>query len=284
MRACLCLCPQVFWDFSHGAVNDLNQSYRRCGLMSFVLLLLVVQNLPFGPDRDEGLRFSQMSEMMSFVFGHFKAHQCESFTERVSDILAEKAADLPDHVLHAADPAAALWAHLEKLTPFEKRGYKINTARFMAFQRASYDLTKDWSLLLFKAEFLGLELDMAKGRSFKEKVLAKQSLLKEAAELNSTSREVLALDAKLLRSACQNAVVISMMVLGVPRHRRLLCIVTGAAQPIDGWHGKANARCRSVAESSAFVAGQALLNAPPPPCVRGVLGPPVSSEKKAWDG
>lgn len=248
---------QALWDFSHGAVNDLNQSYRKCGLMSFVLLLLIVENLPHGPDRDEGLRFSQMSEMMAFVFRNFEAHQCDLFRERAADILSEKEADLPSEVVHDADPVGALWGHVKGLAPFEKRGYKINTARFMAFQRAAYDLLKDWSLLLFKVEFLGLELDMVKGRAFKEKVLVKQGLLQEAAELNSTSREVLALDAKLLRSACQNAVVISMMVLGVPRHRRLLSIVTLVAQPVDEWHGKASATCRSVSDSRAFVASQA---------------------------
>ena len=225
-------------------------------MTSFNLLILVAHNLGHGPERDEGLRFAQIQEMMTFVFKHFQAGQCELFMSRAAAILEEMQEDLPDDVLKAADRPAALWNFLKDQTPFTKKEYKVNTARFMAFQRANYKLLKEWSLLLFKTEFLALELDMAKGKDFREKVLVRQSLLREAAELNTTSNQVLQLDSKLLRSACQNNVVVTMMTLGIPRHRRLLALTTAAAKPVDKWHGSSNKACRSVQETSDFMAAQ----------------------------
>jgi hypothetical protein len=84
----------------------------------------------------------------------------------------------------------------------------------------------------------------------------KQRILKEAQDLTTTSSEIAQLDVKVLRSACQNAVVMAMMLLSVPRSRLFTAIVTHPVRPIDEWHGTANAACRDSDQNRDIVVGQ----------------------------
>ena len=190
---------------------------------------------------------------MAFLLQTFKASDCELFVERAPEMVSEM-----KHKIESFDPAKSfesVWEWLQQEAPYRKRDYKLHMCRFMAFQQANYTLLEEWTITLFKVEFLSLDLDFVKGRALKDQVLMSQSLLKDMAEIHTTSNEVVTVDVKLLRSACQNAVVITMMLLCEAKHRRVLAIMIWPARPLDEWHGMANAKCRSASDSREFFIG-----------------------------
>ena len=110
--------------------------------------------------------------------------------------------------------------------PYARAEYKLNVCRFMVVRRANMELLTQWSSTLVKTEFLSLELNFCMGREFNDKIVLKPSMLQEQKEVNSTNPEIIQIDVKMLKSACRSAVVVSMMTLSLPRHRRLLAIMT----------------------------------------------------------
>ena len=60
----------IMWvyDFRHGVARDLLGVWKLVGKMSFVILMLIIYNLPHGPQQEEGLRYSQLLELMEWMF------------------------------------------------------------------------------------------------------------------------------------------------------------------------------------------------------------------------
>ena len=250
----LALNTGAWWDWSHGACNDMELAYKAVGKFPFILLTMVAHNIQHGPEKDEGLRFRQLQESVQFLFQNFSADTCALFQSHAPAILEEMGDQLPAG--SSGHTTQDLWMFLQEAAPFEKKDYKVNFCRFMAYIRASRKLLPSWTLLLFKCEFLALELDLLQGRSLKEKLLLKQNLVRDAEEQATTSTEVTQVDVKLLRSCCQNAVVICVMLLGVPFYRRVMAVLTHVPTPLDAWHGHANSACRDVSATSEWLLEQ----------------------------
>ena len=191
----------------------------------YFLMLVVVLNIPHGPDKEVGLRYAQFKELLLFLFANLSYRDCELFLAYGTKMLAEMRADVEnsggEFDVHGGDDWARLWQYLKSVGPLEKSEYKVNFVRFMAFTRALKALLSKWTLTLFKCELVALELDMLNGKAFKEQVMVKQSLLKEmggvGATEGQTASDAIGFDAQLLRSCCQNALVIGCMVLGVEK-------------------------------------------------------------------
>lgn len=60
----------------------------------------------------------------------------------------------------------------------------------------------------------------------------------------------------MLRSTCQNAVVISTMLLSGENNKRLVTIITSLSVPMRRWHQRQNAELRSAAQTQAWVVAQ----------------------------
>jgi hypothetical protein len=185
----------VFWDWSHGACNDLKGAYSANGLQPFVLLSLVCHNLAHGPERDQDMRYGQMKDSLQLFY--------ETFTPETSDLFQHHAAKMIEElgtlleIDDSAVPTAALWRFLKERMRFMTKGYRVSLCRFMAWIRGSRALLGQWTSTLFCCEFLALELDFLQGKAFHEKVLFKKCLVDEAVEHPTTSAGVPQVDAKV---------------------------------------------------------------------------------------
>lgn len=62
---------------------------------------------------------------------------------------------------------------------------------------------------------------------------------------------------KALKSVCQNAVVVSVLLLADEHHHRLSSIILAVCAPVDEWHSHQSKVCRSAGECEEWVAEQA---------------------------
>jgi len=236
------------WDWSHGVCNDLELAYRCAGVFPFVLVSLIVHNTAHGPERDEGMRFSQFVETLHFLFDTFTPENCDLFKYHSKNIKEELGESVQLDSL--AEPNIALWSFLKKRAQFYKKGNKVNFCRFMAYIRANKALLPEWSATCLLAELLALEHDFLSSKAFRENILVKPSVVAAASSSGSTSAAVTQLDAKILRGCCQNAVAIAVVFLG---DMAILNLVPSA---LETWHGLSNAACRSVGHNLDWVVSQ----------------------------
>ena len=212
--------------------------------------MMPVLNLGHGPEKDEGMRYLQLSETVESIFKYFSHDSFPLFEARASDILQ----DMGDNVEvgDSASPQEALWKYLKAHAPLEKKEYPTTFCRFMAFVRDSRKLLSRWTWLMVKVTFLALETDALSGRLFVDRALVSAAAVEHFEAMRSTTQHQTLLDAKMLRNCTQNNVVISALVLGCKQHRRMLAIIVHCSTPIDVWHGKGNARCKAVRENRAW--------------------------------
>ena len=96
-----------------------------------------------------------------------------------------------------------------------------------------------WTMSLFKSEYCALELDMLHGKNFAERILINREHIKEASEENTTSQTHTQIDQKILKSACQNILVVVVTVLQEYQYKRTLAIMVYSCSPLKHWQGKA---------------------------------------------
>lgn len=234
--------------------NDLERSYRAVGVYPTVLVSLIVHNVQHGPDRDEGLRWSQLSESLRFLMPNFTPENCALFEFHSAAMLRQ----LGDKVTveRSDSPNEALWAFLQEGARFRTKGHRVNFCRFMAYIRANKQLLSEWSSTCFLAEFLALEHDFLSGKAFREKLLVKGGLAVETSTGGTTSSVVTQVGSKLLRGCCANAIAITVMFLTEPVNFRIISVITRVPSALGEWHGLSNASMRSVLESIAWVSAQ----------------------------
>ena len=114
------------WGPSHGCCRDLKDSYSDIGLWPLVILIMVVMNLGHGPEKDECLKFSQMQDVLSWLFQTFTAADCSLFQARCADIRAEIGADLVH--LDGRGDTECVWEMLRASEHFPKLGTKKSCA------------------------------------------------------------------------------------------------------------------------------------------------------------
>ena len=148
------------------------------------------------------------------------------------------------------------WDIMRQEGLFEKQGTRVSLCRFLAWLRAARKLLPKWHHLHWVTEFLAIELDMLKGTKFVTKVALKTSVVQSAMELDTTSSSVPSIDGKVLKSCCQNAVVVGMMMLDDVDNKRLLHAMTYPCLPLNDLHSLQNTECRSVDGNKAYCAKQ----------------------------
>lgn len=148
-----------------------------------------------------------------------------------------------------------LWDTLARETFYRKKGYKCNVGRFFAVVADSRRLISNWSATLFETAVPAIELGMIRS-SLAEKVSLKMHGADPASNQESTSKKVLSVGDRTLRSCGANAVVIGLSMLSDASHHRLLCCVTFLAEPVMEWHAAATRRLRSVDASQAWLLEQ----------------------------
>ena len=244
----------ALWDPSHGAQRDLKDAFSDVGLWPLVLLLLVVVNLGHGPEKDECLRFSQINDLLDWLFKTFTAADCHLFQARAPDLRAEMGSKLK--VGEGQSEMEAVRESLRHDSKYPKLGEKTKLCEFLGWQRALPDLLRTWHRRLFKAELLSLECDWLTGRLVKERLVVSQQVLDRAEEVSTTNPKVTTADVKLLRGCQVNAAVIVILLLEAPTHKRLVSIMARVPEAVAAWEGNARKTCKSTEENRAWFAQQ----------------------------
>ena len=194
------------------------------------------------------MRFAQMVECLQFLVASFTPDTSGSLLRYCDRILKELGAACR---FDGSSPIGALWSYIRGLAGFPKQERRVNFCRFMAWLRGAKLLLKHWTLMLWLLEHLCLELDMM-GTSKLKAIAVKSHVTEQVGEQTTTSSAVPSLESKALRSCCQNAAVVAVMILGDYENRRLMACMVWAADPLERFHGEQNAGCRSVEENKKF--------------------------------
>ena len=246
-----------WWDESHGNQNDFLGNVTKYGLKPFVLLTMCLFNLPHGPEKDKDMRFHQLKATEQMIFDTFTSEDCASFQLLTMQIIpeVEKIQGTGERM-----SAGEVWEFIKEHGFFEVQGHRTTLCRFLAWLRAAKRLLQRWHSYYWVVMVLCIELDFLQGSSFTKKIALKQNLVANAVGPEgeeTTSSVVPSVDGKILRSCCQNAAVISMVLLEDDSNRRLMSVIYHVHSPLDTHQSESNTQCRSVEGNRKFLAEQA---------------------------
>ena len=246
-----------WYCFSHGVHNDMNLRDQRCNVFNLKLIMLILLNLPHGPEKEEGMRYEQMCGCMRWYFEKFSPDTSELFKARVADMHTELSnAGLLD-AASGASQEDTVWNWLKERWASPKKGHRVKLCEFMRLHRCLQDVVQTWTVLLFEREVLGLEEDFLSGSAFKVKMGITAAQAQEAADLRTTGAAAAQnLDAKILRSCSANAVAVSVVVLSSSTNRRVVSIMQCSGEPMCRWEGTESKECRNAATAHAWFLGQ----------------------------
>ena len=247
----LVLCITEWWDESHGICNDVFDVMKKFSLFPFILTLMVLFKLPHGPEKEKDLRMAQLKQAEEMIYDVFTPEDCASFNIMLPDMLKELAR--MSQSAHGLDGKEA-WELLREYDFFSRTGARVTLCRFMAWLRAARVLLSKWHCSHWVIQTLAIEMDFLQGAQFTEKIAMKGNLVQKALDQDTTSSAIPSVDGKALKSCCQNAVVVGLMLLDDPANRRLLSIMTLPCMPLDSLHSDQNKKCRSVDDNRSYAA------------------------------
>ena len=242
------------WDWSHGAQRDLVLSYEACDLFRYALIFLVCMNLYSGPDKDEGMRFEQLTDAMRFLFQQFDATSV-LFQARADAMLAE----LGDTVQRRDDDAslhAALWRHLEGGLENQRKMDKVKMAQFMGWISRARWFLLNWEQERFKREFVALECNCLDEKAAAVIERLPRGVLAHAAKVTGTSASATQVDTKLLRSSTVNNLAMSVCFMDSTRNKRIIALMTLIPEPLARWQQRSASACRYVAGNLEWLLGE----------------------------
>lgn len=239
----------AFWDPAHGSWRDILQSIKDSGLYNFTLMTMVAINLPHGPEETD-LRYRQLREVTGQFFRRFSHHTSDHFQAHAGQMLRDVRDELPDG---DGDETTRLWEWLESECTFLPKGYKCNLNRFHSVLHDGHLLLKRWAVKLFMTEMAVLEMDMIGTKRFAEKVASWASSGNPDAPCQTGA---LGIDDKILRSCCQNNLVISMMYFSNDRNRQTLACIVETSASVKAWFTEMERSTRDVDSSSKWLALQ----------------------------
>lgn len=220
-----------WYCMSHGVQNDCNLRDQACQVFNLKLVLLVVLNLPHGPEREEDMRFDQLVGCMNWYLDTFSAATSTLFQARAGRMYEELSmAGLLDTAA-GLEPDEAVWQLLRSKWSSPRKGYRVKLCEFMRLNRCLKEVVQTWTVLLFEREVLGLEMDYFTGSDFKKRLGITEADAKDIGQVRATAGAQ-AVDARVLRSCGRNAVAVSAIVLACPMNHCIVVIMHAAAEPM----------------------------------------------------
>lgn len=241
----------VFFDVSHGANRDFWCAVSENSMKGFLLCVMVVLNLPHGPD-DSYLRYNQIRDSM---LEHYRMSSCTMspiFEQLATDILKERDDVGPEE---CESPEAALWRVLSVDTFYKRKGYRVNISRFFSVVAESIKLLARWHTMLFEVSVPAIELGMLSNMTLPRIKLCTKGGDPDG-DPDATSRKNLATDERSLRSCGANALVIAFSLLSDKNNRRSLACMCLLAQPCMDFHGASSRALRDVNSSKVWLLEQ----------------------------
>lgn len=220
-------------------------------MKGFLLCVMVVLNLPHGPD-DSDLRDNQIRDSM---LEHYRMSSCTMspiFEQLATDILKERDDVKPEE---CESPEAALWRVLSVDTFYKRKGYRVNISRFFSVVAESIKLLARWHTMLFEVSVPAIELGMLSNMTLPRIKLCTKGGDPDG-DPDTTSRNKLATDERSLRSCGANALVIAFSLLSDKNNRRSLACMCLLAQPCMDFHGASSRTLRDVNSSKVWLLEQ----------------------------
>ena len=126
-----------WFDFCHGACRSLDDGFKAVGVYSFMVLMLVPFNMPFGTDREPGMRWAQIMEVLLDMTKKFTTKNFELFKARAHQIIREMG-PLLGTVEDGVDPIDALWTYMKDLERYPVHGgVMTKTAELMGWMASA---------------------------------------------------------------------------------------------------------------------------------------------------
>lgn len=244
-------------DWSHACQNDMKEALRSIGLFPFMMLMMIVFNMEGGPFKEES-RFWQVKQAFEEVAKNFNEVTCDMFRELCPKIL-EDMRDFGGGITLDRDEDAekAVWAWMVSEAPFATKGETCCLNRYMAVVQAGRKLLGRWHLKQCQYEMAAVESGMLGGERLQKLMLQDPEVLPDGSKApKSTSSARPCVSEKALRSTCQNALVISALMLGEPYHNTLLRLVCVIIEPVERWHRAQNHKLRSFGDTKAWLIEQ----------------------------
>lgn len=244
----------IYWDASHGAVNDWKALTKDTRLYTFLADDVGHMERPFGPMSDR-LRWHELSQAWESMFANLSSAECPLFAEKAEEILRQRGG-LGSLGGEGDDIHGRLWEDLRRDPPFVAGQQKVNIARFFnSTERAKAELS-GWDTVLLNLECLALETGLLTSRK-----LHRLNFKEPRQENDDTSREAERtgrpqMDERLLRTSCKNAVEVGVYMLCEPEHTHWVNIVLAAGGPTEAWHRDQNYKLRSVEGSRLWMIEQ----------------------------
>jgi len=245
------VCVKKAADPNHGCQRDQFVVLRELGYYQFWLLLMVSINMPYGPNNTEE-RLDQFRNKCKELSGT-NPRTNALFMARSADAIMDLSlagVEMPGE----KDKDLELWDYWVARGHFRRDGYRCNLNRFQGgFVRVAKEL-QNWSLDLFEAEHVAIEMDMLKSKALMRHYLemdAKDTVVpgEEGAMLKTSVN----IEDKQLRKCADNAIIIRVMMLGNEHHKRTVKIILSAGKFIVKFHTEQNRTLRSAEGNRKWV-------------------------------
>lgn len=110
-----------------------------------------------------------------------------------------------------------------------------NLCRFQSLSAMALKHCPHWAIDEFERTTVGLRQDYLKGAGFMQRLQMRADAMEVHLE-GSTDNQRVSLEDKALRSVCQNAVAVSVVMLSDEHHRRTCVAISGLMKPLLTWH------------------------------------------------
>ena len=240
----------VWFDNSHDGWRSVLEAVRDNGLYGFIILVMIACNLLEGPDGTD-LRYNQLRSASADLFKNTTPKTNALFRHYFRDLRSELDDRLP---LDETTDVDKVWTTLRSWALARPKKYRLHLNRFQGVVSEGTYLLSHWYSSLCVAEFAALELDFMKSADMTVKL--KLPATGADAQADTSTTKAVQVDARAIRAAAQNAVVVTVLLLQQSTHRRLLQMIVDSAMPVTMWHGVQNRACRDVAKGADWAVGQ----------------------------
>lgn len=239
-------------DVSHGGNRDVINMLHETNLFQLWLLWVISMNLPYGPDRDDQ-RGAQIREALQHALQDNSPATSPLFMAHSSEMLDElRCRGVDTHGTHGEEQF--VWDFLAERP--RTAGRRVAMNRFHASISASMFHEQNWLFDQFERTYLALETDCLSGRKLQERIALRLGVTETVPEAGAPVRAHVHLEDRGLKSACQNCIAISVMVLQSITNRRVInCVTAGASKVLD-WHSEQNRQLRSCDATARLLLSQ----------------------------
>jgi hypothetical protein len=238
-------------DQSHATKCSFNGMLHSVGLWDFWLLFLTTLNYEFGPRNDETRR-SILRSLLAKLYDNRMPEDAPIFMELAPQMVFELESNNIAHFDRVLPLEIELWNWLKSNNRSGSMGRRIAMNRYGGSLHGAMRELPLWAVHLWERSCVAIETDVLKGKRFTDKLVCKAKH-KEAEDVGVTGSRGIHIEDRALKSCCENATAVNVMILQQSDHRRIVQITCAYSRPVDKYHTTQNRECRSARESQLWL-------------------------------